>query len=82
MDVLIRSNMSTSSQIAPVLAATSSGDAVIDLTGAETADRWAVVRMGADGDVFQNSGHRPSVAWVFDGPGAPARDSRSRERES
>jgi hypothetical protein len=73
VDVRIRNNISTSSQIAPTLVATSSGDATIDLTNVDTADRWAVVRMGTDGDVFQNSAHRPSLAWVFDGPGAAAR---------
>ena len=50
---------------------TSSGDAVLDVTDPATADRWLVFD-DADSDPF-TAGSNPSLAFVFDGAGAPER---------
>ena len=50
---------------------TSSGDAVLDVTDPATADRWLVFD-DADADPF-TAGSNASLAFVFDGPGAPER---------
>lgn len=52
--------------ISPHVIATSSGDAVLDITDSTNPDRWAVV------DVSDNCGNHPfAIAIVFDGAGAP-----------
>ncbi|MEX1993675.1 MAG: carboxypeptidase regulatory-like domain-containing protein, partial [Steroidobacteraceae bacterium] len=63
VDVRLTSNLRHT-----LLLNTSSGDSVIDLADAETADRWLVVDDAADGE-----GGTPATAFVFDGPGGAER---------
>ena len=48
--------------------ATSSGDAIVDISLAEIADRWAVLDDASDAETGV-----PATAFVLDGPGAPER---------
>ena len=63
VDVRVSSNLQHT-----LLLNTSSGNSVIELTDAETADRWLVLDDAADGE-----GGTPATAFVFDGPGGADR---------
>ena len=63
VDVRLTSNLRHT-----LLLNTSSGNSVIELADAETADRWLVVDDAADGE-----DGTPATAFVFDGPGGADR---------
>ncbi len=74
VDVRILSSITGSTT--PQAIATSSGDVVLDVTGAPGAsgpDRWVVLDDGVDGDPFLFPFGSPAVAFVFDGAGAVER---------
>ena len=54
---------------APRVVASSSGDAVLDVTNPTTADRWVGIDDGNPADPFERS-NEPAMAAVFDGPDA------------
>jgi hypothetical protein len=68
VDVRVQNNLRSFST-SPRVIATSSGDAVLDLSTPGRPDRWVTVDDGSDGDPFQVF-TMPSTAFVFDGPGA------------